>query len=253
MGYEAYEQPMVRAILYYYDKGNSASLEFCEKLLLTLKEYGYNDISNIELGKHMLIDGLLKDYVVRYSKKDLSTFDLHAEMFKWVNDNNVDYISFVHKEKRCWRWDVTWYKNYNMPDGVSISNHTFNHLTIVSSYEGLDNKEVQDAYIGLFCELSDLFEAFFGNIEDVATAVEVLDLTKEGVFNHKHIHTVYWGNYLGEGYCLDIGQEKIRKSPFTIKRMTDNGMFLAITDDLLDSKNNPNFRQRKKLFKYLMK
>lgn len=253
MGYKTYEEPTISGIVYYYDTGNFSSLEFCEKVLLALKNYGYDDITNIVLGKHKLIRGILKDYTVQYSKKDLSILDLKTEMFKWINDDEITSISFVHKDKRYWMWGVTWYKNYKMPDGISISDYTFNYLQIASSYERLDNKDAQNAYTGLFCNLSDLFESFYGRIEDVSTAVDVLDRTKEKVFNHKYIQAVYWGNYLGEGYCLDIGQEKLKKTPFDTKKQTNRGVFLAVTDDLFDSKNNPNFRKRKKLLKYLTK
>lgn len=253
MGYESYEQPMISAILYYYDKGNCTSLEFSEKIFFAFEKYGYKDITNIELGKHKLVDGILKDYVVRYSKKELSMIDLKTEAFKWINDDGITYISFVHKEKRSWMWDVTWYKNYKLPDNASVSDYTFNHLSIVSSYESLDVKDAQKKYVGLFCELADLFTAFYGRIEDVSTAVEVLERTKEKVFNPKYLQTVYWGNYFGKTFCLDVGQEKLKKSPFDMRILTNEGVFLAVTDDLFDSKNNYNFRQRKKLLKHLTK
>lgn len=251
MGYESYEQPMISAILYYYDKGNCTSLEFSEKIFLAFEKCGYNDITNIELGKHKLVDGILNDYIVRYNKKELSMIDLKTEAFKWINDDEITYISFVHKEKRKWMWDVTWHKNYRLPDDVSVSDYTFNHLSIVSSYESLDSKDAQNKYVGLFCDLADLFGAFYGRIEDVSTAVEVLERTKEKVFNPKYLQTVYWGNYLGKDFCSEVGQEKLAKSPFDIKVITNEGIFLAVTDDLLDSKNNCDFRKRKKLLKHL--
>lgn len=253
MGYEPNEQPMISAYVYYYDKGNCSSLKFCENLLFAFKKYGYSNITNIELGKHKLVKGILRDYVVRYNKKDLSAIDLSAEVFKWVKDYEISYISFVYKKKCRWLCDVTWYKNYKLPDKTSVSDYTFNHIAITSSYENIENKNAQNAYVGLFCELSDLFEAFYGRIEDVATAVELLDLEKKKVFNHKCVQTVYWGNYLCNDYCLKIGQERLDNSPFCIKKATTRGVFLSVTDNLLDSKNNPNIRLRKKLLKYLTK
>lgn len=252
MGYQTYEKPMVSGVVYYYDTDNFNSLEFCEKILLSLKKHGYDDITNIRLGKHKLVGGILKDYVVQHTKKDWSTSGLEAELFRWVNDDEVTSISFIHKEKRRWMWDVTWYKNYKFPNNISVSDYTFNYLSIVSSYESLNNKDAQNEYVGLFCELSDLFAAFYGRIEDVSTAVDVLDRTREKVFNHKRIQTVYWGNYLGRDYCLHIGQEELKKMSFDIKNYTDRGVFLAVTEDLFDSKNNPDFRRRKKLLKHLI-
>lgn len=251
MGYEAYEQPMIKATIYYYDKGNCTSLEFSENLLLTLKKYGYDDITNIDLGKQKLVNGIIKDYVVRYNKKETSKIDLKTEVFKWINDDEITCISFVHEKKRNWMWDVTWYKNYKLPDGRAISDYTFNNLSITSLYECLSNKDAQSKYVGLFCELSDLFLSFYGKIEDISTSIDILDRTKEKVFTPKYIQAVYWGNYLGKAYCSDIGQEKLEKSPFSIKKVTKEGVFLSVTDDLFDSKDNFNFRQRKKLLKYL--
>ena len=251
MGYEIYEQPMIDATIYYYDKGYCTTAEFCENLLLSLKKHRYDYITNIELGKHKLTKGILENYVVRYSKKDVSKLDLQAEVLKWVNDNDVAYISLVHKEKRRWMWDITWHKNYKLSNGVSVSDYTFNHLTMMSSYECLENKDAQTAYVDLFCELCDLFEAFYGKIEDVATAVSVLNQTKETVFNHERIQAVYWGNYFGKHYCSEIGIETFKRAPACITKSTHLGIFLSMTNNLLDSKNNPDYRKRKKLFRHL--
>lgn len=127
MGYEVNEQPMVDATIFYHDNGHYSSVKFCETVLFAFKKYGYFDVTNIELGKHKFVNGILKDYVVRYSKKDVSKIDLQAEIFAWVNDDEITYISFIHKEQRHLIWNISWYKNYTMPDGVSISDYMFNY------------------------------------------------------------------------------------------------------------------------------
>lgn len=253
MGYDANEQPMVSAIIYYYDEETSTSVEFVRKFLYVLGKSGYDAITNIELGKQHLVEGVLKGYIVQYCKKALLPLDLEKELFKWVNDGEITYISFVHKEKGRWVWDVTWHKNCRMPDDICVSDYTFNQLTLASSYECLKTKDAQSEYVGLFCELCDLFAAFYGRIEDVSTAVELLDRTKEKVFNPRRIQTIYWGNYLGERYHKAMRETKNEKIPFDVKRVTERGVFLAVSDDLLDSKDKPDIRKRNRLFKYLSK
>lgn len=253
MGYDANEQPMVSAIIYYYDEQTSTSVEFVRKFLYVLEESGYDAITNIELGKQHLVEGVLKGHIVQYCKKDLLPLDLEKELFKWANDGEITYISFVYKEKGRGMWDVTWHKNCKMPDGAYISDYTFNYLTLESSYERLKTKDAQRKYVDLFCELSDLFAAFYGRVEDVATAVELLDRTKEKVFNPRRIQTIYWGNYLGGRYRQAIEELKNEKTPFDVNRVTERGVFLAVSDDLLDSKDKPDIRKRNRLFKYLRK
>ncbi|MBE6589064.1 MAG: hypothetical protein E7643_02685 [Ruminococcaceae bacterium] len=253
MAYQINEQPTISSILYYYDKGNCISLNFSENFLLVLKKYGYDNITNIELGKYKIVNGLLKDYVVRYKKKELSVIDLKSEMFRWMNDDEISYISFVNKKNRSWVWDITWYKNYTMPSGISVSDYSFNHLSIVTSYERLNNKECQIKYVELFCELSDLFEAFYGRIEDVSTAVDILDRTKEKVFNPKYIQTVYWGNYFGQCCYSEREHKNISLLPDCYIKRTTKGVFFSLTDDIYDSKDHPDYNRRKKIYKHLTK
>lgn len=249
MGYESYEEPLIRAIIYYYDKGKCTSSEFIKNIFLVFKKYGYDDITNIELGKEKSVDGMLEDYVVRYNKKELSAIDLETEVYKWNLDDKVTYISFIHKEKGHRQWNITWHKYYKASDNTPKNDYTFNFLFMDSSYENFDSKEAENKYVGLFCELADLFEAFYGTIEDVFTAVDVFKHTKEKAFNPKYLQAVYWGNYLGEGYYSKLKPKKIAKSPFAVKIPTKSGMFLAVTDNLSDSKDNYKFRQRKKLLR----
>lgn len=251
MGYEVNEQPMVDATIYYHDNGHYSSVKFCETVLFAFKKYGYFDVTNIELGKHKFVNGILKDYVVRYSKKDVSKIDLQAEIFAWVNDDEITYISFIHKEQRHLIWNISWYKNYTMPDGVSISDYMFNYLVIESSYERLEITDIQDSYIELFCNLADVFEAFYGRIEDISTAISVMDRTKERCFSDEYLQSIYWGNYFGKKICEDLGQEKLERLPVAHKEFTEAGFFFTLTDDIKDSATFPDWRLRKKVYKQL--
>ena len=253
MGYESNEEPMVAGVVYYYDTGKFSSLCFCEKILFALRKHGYDSITDIELGRQEIINGVWQDKVVRYKKNDISVFNLKVELLNWVSDDAVTYISLIHKERRRWMWDVTWHKNYRFPDNVSISDYTFSYLTLVSSYRGIDDVIAQNRYIELFCELSNLFTAFYGRIEDVSTAVDILEQTKEKVFNHRRVQTIYWGNYLGKDFLKKTNLQSLLNIPCPIVKCTDNGIFFALTNDVKDSLISPNYQKRKKLYRLLFK
>ena len=46
---------------------------------------------------------------------------------------------------------------------------------------------------------------------------------------------------------------KNEKTPFDVNRVTEREGFLAVSDDLFDSKDKPDIRKRNRLFKYLRK
>lgn len=127
----------------------------------------------------------------------------------------------------------------------------FDNVSIDSYYESLEDKEAQNKYEGLFCELCDLYGAFYGRIENDATFIDLMDRTKETTFSSKYLQSVYWGNYINQDMCIHVGEDKFFNSPFAKKKITKNGIYLAITDNMIDSRDCYNFKQRVKLLKYL--
>ena len=63
MSYLANEQPLVSAIIYYYNS-QIPTMTFCKAFLDTLNKHSYLDFTSISLGKQKMLNGVLKDYTI---------------------------------------------------------------------------------------------------------------------------------------------------------------------------------------------
>lgn len=249
MGYDANETPEISTILYYYDKGKCGSEDFCEKLLRILRKYRFDDANKIILGKHVLVEGLKEDRTCVLNSESLAKMDWTEKFSGWVNDEQVDYIEFQKvKNRGCLVWDVTWFKMFGIADGVQPNGFGFNHFSVNCIYDMFESQDSQNSFVDFFCELCELFGAFYGVIEDIATSVDLFEMTREKTFNYRRIQTVHWGNYLGEQYREKAGDNKLAKLKFDVKKFMDKGVYLGLTDNLFDSRDNPDFGRRKRLY-----
>ena len=257
MAYEDYEIPEITTDIYYYEKelsyniGECSFKEFCEKFWELLVHNDYSDVTNIVIGKDRLVNGISEGYTVKFNKKQISSLDLKSFIYELASDDGISYITFIHKEHREEKWDITWAKDHQVDEGCRVSDYTFNHFSITHTYDFLESYEKQIKYINLFCGLCDLFSAFYGNISDLDSSIELLDRTKETVFNESYLQTIYWGNYLGPKYCKQFGQERLEQIECYEKRKTEKGFYFALSDNMLDELKGCDFRQRKRILKKL--
>lgn len=252
MSYLANEQPLIGAIIYYYND-NVPTMTLCETFLSTLKEHSYLDFACISLGKHKIMNGVLKDYIVKYNKNQLRVVSLEKEIHKWIVDDDITYITFTVKVKNKFSFEITWNKDFKMPDGTRVSDYTYNFISMLCSYEHLSNSAAQENFVELFCDLADLFNAFYGRVEDVSTGVDILDATKEKCFTPERVQAVYWGNYFGKDYMKHIDTSNSLDAHFARVIQTNKGIFFSLTNDIHDSLFSPDYLNRKKILKKLFK
>lgn len=252
MSYFENEQPLVNAIIYYYNN-QIPTIAFCEAFFSALKKHSYLDFASISLGKQKIMNGILKDYTVKYGRKQLKDVSLETEVHQWIMDDDITYITFTMKAKNKFSFEITWHKDFEMPDGTKVSDYTYNIINMLCTYDHLSTYSAQENFVNLFCDLADLFDAFYGCIEDVSTSVTILDTTKEKVFTPKRVQAVYWGNYFGEDYMKYLDTAKFFDIPFARLYKTDKGIYFSLTNNISDSLFSPDFSKRKKLFKMLFK
>lgn len=241
------ERTMISTYLYYDHKRSFTTRAFCDNLIDILGRYGYFDITGIEIGKCKLIGGIIEDSAIKLNKKALATMDLKQHLFEWICDDEVSYLSLIHHENRKWMWDITWHKQYGVMESQSEGKN-FCFLQIYSDYEIVREGEEQAAFINLFCDLADLFEAFYGRIEDVSTAVALVEKTRKKAFDPRKPHIAYWGNYFSK---CDHTFSQLQKELFAIVRETTNGVFLAATANPMDMKCGVDKKIRRKMAKCL--
>ena len=252
MSYLTNEQPLVNAIIYYYNN-QIPTIAFCEAFFSALKKHSYLDFASISLGKQKIMNGVLKDYTVKYSRKQLKDVSLETEVHQWIMDDDITYITFTMKVKNKFSFEITWHKDFGMPDGTKVSDYTYNFINMLCTYDHLSNSSAQENFVNLFCDLADLFDAFYGCVEDVSTSVDILDATKEKCFTPERVQAVYWGNYFGKDYMKHIDTSTSFDAHFARVIQTANGMFFSLTNDIRDSLFSPNYKNRKKILKKLFK
>lgn len=249
MGYESYEKPMISTYLYYDHQKSFTTRDFCNNFISILEKCGYFNITSVEIGKWQLVNGLVEDSQIKYNKKALSNMDLKQKILEWVCDDQVTYITFVHHEKRKWMWDITWHKHYALMETLSGEN-SFRFLQILNDYESIQEEVMQADFLDLFCNLADLFEAFYGRIEDVSSAVDLIENTRKKEFNPRKPQIAYWGNYFSKA---DHSFSQLQNGPFASVRETTNGVFVTATGNLMDAEPGLPKEMRKKMRKFLFK
>lgn len=252
MSYLANEQPLVSAIIYYYNS-QIPTMSFCNAFWDTLKKHSYLDFTSISLGKHKILNGVLKDYNVKYSRTKLKYISIETEIFQWIMDDDITYITFTTKKKNKFCFEITWHKDYKMPCGLKVSDYTYNYISMLGTYDHLLDSTIQENFVNLFCDLADLFDAFYGRIEDVSTGVDILDKTKEKCFTPERVQAIYWGNYFGKNHLTYDDISNSLDDHFAKVMHTDKGVFFSLTNDVRDSLLSPDFINRKKILKKLFK
>lgn len=233
------------SVLYYFcDSIYKNRSGLSENFLSIVRKMGFDDISRVDIIENVYINGLLK-----HRHRSIPLEKVEEELKKRVFDDDTGCISISNSGRgKKARWQIGWFLSTVTPLGRK---KTFDHVDITCDGEILSDRTKQEKFIGMFCALADLLNAFYGRIEDISTAISVMDRTKERCFSDEYLQSIYWGNYFGKKICEDLGQEKLERLPVAHKEFTEAGFFFTLTDDIKDSATFPDWRLRKKVYKQL--
>lgn len=67
----------------------------------------------------------------------------------------------------------------------------------------------------------------------------------------KEIPAVFWGNYFGEKYIKQYGEDKLLNAPYGNIERVGKGIMITMTNDLMEFDSPNCVKARKKLNKYL--
>lgn len=253
MGYEDYETPSICGTIYYDNDSLQHPADVPSLVLAILKKYGYFPSARIEIWRNTLVNDLLRSSVTKHFLQADNIVPLENTFTEGYFDQDVELIRLTNvkrnERKRSDFWSIDWQIGRAFPNGTEKA--IYNVLSVDSTYDRLQQPAQQICFVSMVEELATVLNAFYGRIEDVSTSVAIMDKTKERAFCKEYLQTVYWGNYFGKKICDDLGIERLKNIPVENKKMHTNGFFFTLSADIMDSKNSPDDRFRRKIYKYL--
>ena len=256
MSYGRYESPQFGVAIWYNDVEYSS--EYPRKILPILEEHGFFPPKSMDAGKNIFTKNSIKDKTIYPATKDMKAQEARDFFIKCYAEEDIMGLYLMNHGKRERRngdfwainWNFTCYKSPKLlePKPIFMPSNIF---SIDSTYDRFAEEENLTNFFTATKRIIEVLNPYYANIEDTSTAVSVMDRTKERFFEPNYLQSIYWGNYFGEKLCKDLGMDKLNKLPVKNKETLGNGFFFTLTDDILDSRDNPDFRLRKKIYKFL--
>ena len=244
--YDSNETPSVSSILYYYDDCIDDKEALAANFLSLIQESVFS-FNKIEVRKNILISGINKTKTIRYPSKDIREMNLAHSLNEWIWDSDTILISLVNSSRNSY-FRIDWSVGFALPGiGKSKMSET---LHMSCTYDRIADRPEHDGFVGLFCNMASLLNAFYGKIDDVAASVDTMDRTKETCFTEEYLQAVYWGNFFGKKICEDIGMKALTSLPVECKRAVGEGFFFSLTPNIQDS-ISPNMRKRRRIYRRL--
>lgn len=125
-------------------------------------------------------------------------------------------------------------------------------ITFEVSHTYFKTQSEKEKYISIVKQLISITDPIFCKIDDIASANNIMDEMGEGIYQlENYIPAIFWGNYFGEKYINQLGEERLANFPFGNISRVDKGIMITMTNDPMEFNSDECVEVRKKLSKYL--
>ena len=164
---------------------------------------------------------------------------------------NLGMSSMKGKSRDFWKvnWIYTFYKNSELAIEPKIK--PWNILSISLTYKYLQNNDNYINFVSCFKELIPCLKSFYANIDDVSNYIFLMNKADEACFAPGYIQQIFWGNFFGAELCEKYGIIEIGDIPCQNKEKIYDGLFVGLTDNVLDFKSSECEKNRGIMRKYL--
>ena len=135
---------------------------------------------------------------------------------------------------------------------IMISEERFSTIIISASYAALKKHDAFKEYELLFIKLIDLFDPFYGIIDELYNSSIILQRAKEETYKpNEYVQALYWGNYFGKEYSSCEKIKKIIENDLCISQRVNQGWFVKFGEDCSGCLDKLVQVNRQKLNKYI--
>ena len=234
------EKPIIRSNLCYYDCEYTRNLG--RDVQQILGKYGFFPPDKI------YADSLTKGKYIKYHDNLIDFMDLAYTKKGILGISMASGDSRIVSDYWAFDWYFTFYKN----EKLAVNKPKFvpwNVLSLDTTYGRIKNDEEHSKYLACIAELIVLIKPFHARIDDVSNAVALLKKTGESCFTPDHIQQVYWGNYWDLDHYSTLDKESLLQIPDCCVQELGNGVFLTLTDCVLDATTSRCNQNRKNVKK----
>lgn len=135
---------------------------------------------------------------------------------------------------------------------IVIFEERFSTIIVSASYAALKKYDAFKEYELLFIKLIDLFEPFYGTIDELYNSSIILQSANEETYKpNEYVQALYWGNYFGKEYSSCENIKKIIENDLCISQKVNQGWFVKFSEDCPSCLDKSVEVNRHKLNKYI--
>lgn len=257
--YEDYEVPSISFTIWFED--HEFKKETILKVLDIFEQGDYTPHKRVEAAEHYkTYEGYVKYRDIKYKPKEEITRSSKDFLVDNYLNSNVSFLAM----SRYYRfndieegWSFSWMLPLNRSKLVLsqsphiADNPSVNIINFSTGYYLFNDKEKKNSFIKIFEDLIILLDPIYAKCDDAASGVYQAEAIKE--FNRNFVQTIAWANYFRQEVCEDIGFDILENLPVAHKERLGNGFYFSLTDDLLDAKDNPDFKLRREILRKISK
>lgn len=179
----------------------------------------------------------------RNKNYDVNNVDDANLLENCLNDSNVLSISLTNSDRK--KREVVFGFIIDFVTQVTV-------ITFEVSHTYFKTQNEKEKYISIVKQLISITDPMFCKIDDIANANNIMDEMGEDIYQlQNHIPAVFWGNYFGEKYINQFGEDKLISYPLGNVIRVDKGIMITMTNDPMEFNSDECVEERKKLSRYL--